>query len=331
MRTLHIRRKMSLSGVCSVILAQIAILPEGNAQSLPPAGKSQRLEFDVASVRPTKAGCFPQYNIFPDGTVYKPTGGVLSMYCAPLGTLIAFAYDVGTGGFTSRMLAAQLPKSATTDRFSIQAKSADANVTKAQLRLMMKSLLADRFRLAVHTETRQLPVLTATLAKPGKLGPGIRPHSHSDEDSCAHAPEREAGAPPPPEAHILKKDGFTPLCHQVLQVQDRGGPGNLSGRDIPIKEIVESLSDYLIMFSGEKPRRPLLDRTGLTGNFDFIVTYETDAGPPPPGATPDRGPDTLPGPALESAIKSQLGFKLVRQDGPVDVLVVDHVEYPSEN
>jgi uncharacterized protein (TIGR03435 family) len=192
----------------------------------------------------------------------------------------------------------------------------------------MQSLLGERFKLVVHSEVRQLPVLAATLAKPGKLGADLRPHPN--DASCANALEWKAGASTPRGAQFLNEDGFTPVCYQIVQWQDRGGPGTLSGRDIPIKTMMESLSDYLIMFSAENPRRPLFDQTGLTGNFDFIVNYETDPGPPPLGANLNREPDPS-GSSLESAIKSQLGFKLVRQNGPVEVLVVDHVEYPSEN
>ena len=74
--------------------------------------------------------------------------------------------------------------------------------------------------------------------------------------------------------------------------------------------------------------RPVLDRTGLTGKYDFVFEFTPEFnGPPPPGLPPlDES-----GPTLQEALKAQLGLKLEPQTGPVDVLVVDHVEQPSEN
>ena len=103
---------------------------------------------------------------------YSANGGLLSTTNLALVSYIGFAYKL-TGNQT-QSLGSELPKSIRGDRFDIQAH-APANTTKDQMRLMMQSLLADRFKLVVHTEKRQLPIFALVLEKPGKTGPQLRP------------------------------------------------------------------------------------------------------------------------------------------------------------
>lgn len=94
-----------------------------------------------------------------------------------------------------RAIVAQFPKWANDYRYDIQAR-ASGNPTKDQFRLMMQALLADRFKLAIHYETRQLPVFALVLDKPGKLGPQLR--LHPDDSPCSIAPPPGAAPGPPP-------------------------------------------------------------------------------------------------------------------------------------
>ena len=165
-----------------------------------------KLEFDVASIKPNRSGDPAHANInLSDLEEYTPTGGLLSAVDLPLATYLGFAYKLT---FSQRdLLRPQLPKWATTDRFDIQAKAA-GNATRDQMRLMMQSLLAARFKLAVHTETRELPVFGLVLEKPGKMGPYLAPFS--DATSCASPPG--SGASPTPPA---KDDGWFAPCGAV--------------------------------------------------------------------------------------------------------------------
>src|SRR5579872_793820 len=128
-----------------------------------------RLAFDVASVKSNKSDAPPDSN-FPlnSGDFYTPNGGLFSARNFPLVTYIFFAYKLQ--GNQGQSLVQQLPGWVMTDRFDIQAR-AEGNPTKDQMRLMMRSLLAERFKFAVHTETREVPEIAFVLARPGSTGP----------------------------------------------------------------------------------------------------------------------------------------------------------------
>jgi hypothetical protein len=137
----------------SVFLGLIT-LPPLRAQSSTAA--ADRPAFDVASVKANKSGSqFSSVNIpIGPGDAYNPTGGLYSGTNVPLVSYMYFAYQL-TGNQLMYLLP-RLPKWVTADRFDIQAR-ASGNPTKDQMRLMLQSLLADRFKLTVHYETQQLP------------------------------------------------------------------------------------------------------------------------------------------------------------------------------
>src|SRR5579883_776513 len=137
-------------------------------------------KFDVASVKPSRSGS-PSTSNFPlgPGDVYVRNGGYLTAKGFPLTTYIAFAYKII--GNQSQFLLPQLPDWAKTDRYDIQAR-AEGDPGKDQMRLMMRSLLADRFHLVTHYEDREVPVLAFALVRAGKTGPQLQPHS--DETPC---------------------------------------------------------------------------------------------------------------------------------------------------
>ena len=135
--------------------------------------------FEIASVKQNKSGSEVSNMNVPigPGDIYPPNGGLFSGTNMPLVSYVYFAYKLS--GTQFQFLLPQLSKSSswvTNDRFDIQAR-ADGNPTKDQMRLMVQALLADRFKLAIHYETRELPVFALVLSKSGKTGPKLRPHS----------------------------------------------------------------------------------------------------------------------------------------------------------
>ena len=278
-----------------------------------------KMAFDVASVKQNKSGNNPYAN-FPleDGNAYSRNEGLLSVTDFPLEAYIAFAYKLTPS--QSQAVDSQLPKWAATERFDIQAR-ADGNPTKDQMRLMMQSLLADRFKLAVHTETRQVPVFALVLIKPGKTGPRLRPYA--DDPPCATdwPLPNSAGAPPPkPEPFVNE---FPAVCF-ALVAEQHGPDGRtiVGSRNVTMQQIANDLP--ALPMSGLD--RSVLDQTGLSGNFDFTIEINRNDAMSSGATQPDDSGSTF-----TEALRDQLGLKLVPQKGPVNVLVIDHVEQPSEN
>ena len=130
-----------------------------------------KMSFEVASVRPATRPIFPNFPLGPGDQ--KPPGGRFSA-AVSLPICITFAYKLeASAGYPAF---GKLPGWATSELYEINA-TAEGNPTKDQMRLMMQSLLADRFKLKIHFETREGSVLAMTLVKPGKIGPKLRPHS----------------------------------------------------------------------------------------------------------------------------------------------------------
>src|SRR5579863_4005111 len=167
-----VRRSINLlllSAVCVAIAALPAQSPDVPDWQTAAGGK---MAFEVASVKPSKVFKPPGFAL--DYGDAKTPGGRLST-SFPLLAYISFAYKLSPSEMRAAALD-QLPKSIGTDLFEIEARGA-GNPTKDQMRLMMQSLLADRFKLAVHFESREGPVFALTLVKPGQTGPKLRPHA----------------------------------------------------------------------------------------------------------------------------------------------------------
>ena len=270
--------------------------------------------FDVASVKPSDRGkpANQANSNFPlgPGDAYTPNGGYFTATNFPLLTYIAFAYKLV--GNQLQTLAAQVPAWVLEERFDIQAR-VKGNPGKDQMRLMMRSLLADRFKLAMHEETRPVSVAALVLAKEGKLGPQIQPHP-ADSPCPTDADPSLASSDP----------RFPLLCGGLLQMPPSvAGRLRFGGRNITIEFIAKSLS------AGTSSGRPMLDRTGLTGTFDFSLEWTPEIrGPVKPGVEAQLDPS---GPTFEQALRDQLGLKLESQKVSLPVFVLDHVEHPSEN
>ena len=171
---------------------------------------------------------------------------------------------------------------------------------------MLQALLADRFKLAIHRETRELPVYALVVAKGG-----IKMHEATAGDTYANGFKGPDGKP---GAGMM-----------------RMGPGELTGQALPVGSLVNMLS--------QQTGHHVVDKTGLTGKYDFTLKWTPNEGETPLFKGPPGGPagaaappaDDSNGPSLFTAIQEQLGLKLDSQKGPVEVVVIDHAEKPSAN
>jgi uncharacterized protein (TIGR03435 family) len=267
-----------------------------------------KMAFEVASVKLSRGEFAPPAFPLNSGEAYRPTGGYFRADF-PLSVYIEFAYKIWPTEDQSRAMLAHLPKWVTTDRYLIDARAAVANPSKDQMRLMVQSLLADRFQLAAHFETHEGPALALALVQAGKLGPKLIPHA--DGPPC-----NKPGASPGPGLV-----GFPPGCGSFAMLRMSGGALMLTGyRDASMGMVAASLAGAV----GQG--RPVINKTGLSGSFDYTLEWAPDA---PPSDSPT--PSDPVGPSSLEALRDQLGLKLLATRGPVQTLIIDHVERPSEN
>lgn len=277
------------------------------------------MAFDVASVKPSNKFEPPNFPLSPEGA-YAPGGRLSASF--PLTAYIDFAYKQWPTPEQRRAVLANLPKWVGMDLYEIRARAA-GNATKDQMRLMMQSLLADRFKLSVHFETREVPVLALTLDKPGKLGPKLQPHA--DGPPCPEYNSDPSSRPTP----LKPGDPFPTMCG--VTGMRSGSPGLIvvGSRDTTMKFLADMVQTNGSM-AGDLAV-PVVDRTGLNGRFDYTVEYSGQFGPLQP-AGPDAPPPPEPsGPTFRQALREQLGLRLVQSRAPIRTIVIDHVERPSEN
>lgn len=272
--------------------------------------QSHEMTFEVASVKPTTMFRPPNFPL--DIGDAKTPGGRFSVAFG-LVAYVAFAYKLSPGE-----VSAQLPKGFP-ETFDIEARAA-GNPTKDQMRLMMKSLLADRFKLRVHFETREGPVYALTLVRPGNTGPKLRPHAEGP--AC---PDFEMAAPFQPPPPVKRGEVFPPVCSSAQTRGTREGT-LVGGRDVSMEIIAQEAIHGYGSLVGEVDK-PVIDQTGLKGQYDYTLQL-------PPGimsfsAAPPN-PDVPLSPFL-SAVREQLGLKLIPSKGPIRKLVIDHAEQPSGN
>lgn len=280
------------------------------------AAAGSKMEFDVASVRQSPPGTFtpPNFPLSRDDS-YSLNGGLFSADF-PLIVYIEFAYKLWLTDGQRRLMLAHLPKWVSGDSFTIHARR-NGSPTKDQMRLMVQSLLASRFKLAIHFESQNVPAFALTLAKPGKTGPMIRPH--------AEGPPCQTLAPQSGRGVSLDRSVVFPRECSVFGLSRKPGHIFLAGsRDTTMELIAASLASLPGGLD-----RPVVDRTGLAGKYDFTIEW-TSVANAPGTLTPEAQPDSQ-GVSFLEAIKEQLGLRLEPVKAPVNVLVIDHVERPSEN
>lgn len=298
------------------------------------AAAGGRQSFDVASVREDKGDDRSSSNFSLDngnafwvvgkGDRLAPVGDLFSAKGQPLMRYISFAYKLsGTQELALRFdyysgLGMHLPDWVKNHRYDIEARAPGA-ATKDQMRLMMQSLLADRFKLAVHWETREAPVFALVEDKPGRLGSQMRVHPLSDDCVTTDFPKEGGNAAAGQSTTLL---AAVPIpCGMIAHLPTRApGSHRIGGRDVPLALLAPSL----VMQTGLVTLpRPVIDRTELKGRYDFWLEWT------PEDTSEVDNHET--GGTFRKALKEQLGLKLEPGKGQVQILVIDHVEQPSEN
>jgi uncharacterized protein (TIGR03435 family) len=253
-------RKLFLKSILLALTSALCMVQLAAQSSNPPTPYWEtvaggKMAFDVVTVRQnTTAPPNAVGSNFPlgPGDVYVPNGGSFRATNFPPLTYIAFAYKITDN--QEQSLLSQLPNWALTDRFDIQG-TAHGSPNKDQMRLMMQAVLADQFRLAVHYETRQVPILALVLDQPGKLGPLLQ--RHADDSPCATTPAVPSPAPTAPPQ--LLDTRFPATCGGILRMPPSAAGRVRSGaRNVSMELIASSIGQ------GGDIDRPVLDKTGLT-------------------------------------------------------------------
>jgi uncharacterized protein (TIGR03435 family) len=294
----------AFSAFIAPIATGVMTAPRLGAQAPSSAtGATSAATFEVASIKPNKSG---------DGRVMigMPPTGRFTATNVPVRLLMQQSFNLQpfqiVGG----------PSWITSDRFDVVAKAPDG-FAPDQLRPMVRALLVDRFKLKTHMETREMPIYELVLARPdGKLGSNLTPA----KTDCEAMRGRRAGGPPP----------APPQPGQPIECGFMIGIGNMNAGGMPMLELARSLSGFV--------NRIVVDKTGLKGNYDFQITYTPDGRGNPLGLPPGAPPVGVEAPAgdpngasLFTALQEQLGLKLDSQKGPVEVLVIDSIEQPTED
>ena len=278
----------------AVLLALCCLNPSQSRAQSPgaAAGNAPQPAFEVASIRPDDPGSMSNM-LRARFTADSYTAEHFSLQM-----LIKSAYGVDDNQITGA------PKWSSSQRFGIEAKM-DSDTTAAlsklsgdQLQLahrqMLQALLADRFKLALHTETKDLPVFVLVIAKGG---PKI--HEAKSGDTYANGVKNAGGEAIGPHMAMMRLGG-----------------GRIEAQGVPMDSLANGLAQQL--------GRKVLDKTGLKGNYDYTLEWTPDQGHAE--TTEDSS-----GPSIFTAIQEQLGLKLESRTAPVDILVIDHVEMPSPN
>jgi len=243
-------------------------------------------------------------------------GGRFTATNVPLRMLIRNAYQLQDSQLVGG------PDWMNDERYDINAKAEDGAISgpapplgqPGPVQLMLRALLADRFKLTVHNEDKDMPIFALVLNRPdGKLGSQL---TKSDVDCAAITGRGRGAAPPAP-----------PQPGQPMPCGIRMGFGNMVVGAAPMSQVAASLSQ----FAG----RIVVDKTGLTGAYDMNLTWTPDNLPQRPPGAPEPLVNGVPidpnGPSLFTAVQEQLGLKLESQRAPVKVLVIDRAEHPVEN
>jgi uncharacterized protein (TIGR03435 family) len=274
--------------------------------------------FEVASIHPSEPGASWRSNIgFFDDAPMPPGGDLKANVSLPV--YIEFAYKIMLMPEQEQTMVSRLPKWVGTQAFVIEAKAPTADASKDQMRLMMQSLLADRFKLVVHFETQEQPALAIVLSREGKTGPRLRPHAEG------LACDAKWTAPADRMASSVRPGGFMPTCGDIAAISGPNHTFILGARNVTLRFIAANLGTIPAVADFG---RPVVDQTGLAGTYDFSLNWLPDRGGNPSDATE---PLDAQGPPFEEALKNQLGLKLKLTRAPIQTLVIDHVEQLSPN
>jgi uncharacterized protein (TIGR03435 family) len=290
-----------VAGAMTVIVPSVLGQASGAESGTTPPAATTEVKvpvFDVASVKPNKSDSgMMMIGARPDG--FRASN-------VPLKMLLSQAYGIKTD------LISGGPSWVDSALFDVEAKVADVDLealkklSPKQRLSMLQPVLADRFKLKVHIETKQLPVFELLAAKGGiKLKEAIPGATYANEIKA------------PDGTSIKMPEGGARAGMMKFQ------PGEIEAQGIPMTNFVSFLSGQI--------HRTVVDKTGLTGKYDITLKWTPEEGqasglPGGGDASDSSAPSTIFG-----ALQEQLGLRLQSSKGPVDTLVIDHVEMPSAN
>ena len=250
------------------------------------------LTFDAASVKVVPPGA-PTARVAGSGPPWREGSGRLHQPAITMKNLLIEAFGV-------REFQIAGPGWIESDRFVIDAVM-PSTTTREQLRVMMQNLLADRFKLAAHRELREQSVYVLTIAKNGPKLQGVEkgatlPAPKGDE------PEFDADGFPNPIYFAKGRGGTTDF--QI------NGRSRITGQQASMKDLTDALMRRL--------GRLVTDQTNLTGKYDLVLNFS--------GVSLSASAADNPMPDLFQALQSELGLELEARKGPVQTVVVDHLE-----
>jgi uncharacterized protein (TIGR03435 family) len=305
-RTLQIAVSLCAASYCRVSRAQAPQVSaaQSTAAQAPATAPPTAEKFDAISIKVDNSGSGRHSLSSNIG------GGRLRAVNVSLAGFMVYAYQLPA----SRIIGA--PAWFDSEYFDVDATTAtEDNSTDNSARI--QAMLADRFKLIVHHETRDLPVYALVLDKPGKLGPQLR----LTDANCSNPQKTDLSKP-----NAASTDNSTP--DDVNCGDTSGSTGSkrvrFLGHGVSMDKLIEALSGSP---SHAFVERPLIDRTGLTGKVDFELVFT------PPQFAPDNEQTADPSapPPFTAALRDELGLKLQSATAPVDVLVIDHIEQPTPN
>ena len=289
--------------------------------------------FEVASVKPAAPITGNAIRVMMRGGPGTPDPGQITYTNVTVKNVLTNAYGVKSFQISG-------PGWLDSERYDIVAKL-PRGATKAEFMAMLQNLLAERFKLTLHREKKDLPMYVLVV---GKNGPKLK---ESVDDAA------------PKEGDVPKSDGPAAAMGKIAIGKDgfpvlppgSGGRGAtammLMNGNARMTANRQSMAGLAEMLSGQLDL-PVVDMTGLTGNYDFTLYFAPEGlvgmrlpgglpPPPPPGEGGPgmpmaSAPDAQSNPSLFAALQEQLGLKLEQRKGPVDLLVIDHLEKaPVEN
>ncbi len=326
------RNKFLISIAVIFVFAVTALdEPPSFAQAMPPSAPTEapaRLTFEVASVKRSAPGRGMPSSSLPltPGSTGEPKGGLFQASNWPVLIYISFAYNIQADQLKS--LTASLPPWALSQPFDIEARAA-GSPTRDQMRAMMRSLLEDRFALKLRTETADRPIFGLVLAKPGNTGPRLQPHG-PDSPPCPD----DVQSSPFPFSTSTVAGGFPARCGSIMFMPspDAGSIG-AGGRNVTMDQVANAISTTGGLMGGLD--KPVQNQTGLAGKWDFVINFaaQPSAGMPGPmfGAMGQQQQSDASAPTFLEALSDQLGLKLTNATGPVEQLIIDHIQEPSPN
>ena len=276
----------------------------------------QRPVFEVASIRPCQSGNSPGGGpgATKGGSAFgsggSPSPGRLILNCATVAGLIQQAYVTYANvnrDVWSRLPIIGGPAWINSDRYDINAKAEDSASAGMMQGPMLQALLEDRFKLKIRRETREVPVYVLTVVK---SGPKLQQFK---EGTCTPVDLAKPPSPPAPDQMLG--------CTRMIS-------GSAKGPNMARVYMQATTVDEFSKALGFVLARPIINKSGIAGLFDFRLEYAFDETTGGPRAAPSDEPV---GPSIFTALQEQLGLKIDSAKGPGERVVIDHVEKPSGN